>query len=120
MDLEDRGHRVLDVGQLEGQLLLAGEGADRRDRLVGVLLDRFPGPEELREDLQLLQLLPEESVVGQDRLGLLELSQRLLCGDVVVPELRGARLFLELGLVLLGPRDVKDSPGERARSRRAR
>jgi hypothetical protein len=119
VDLDERRQRVLGIGQLEGQLLLAREGPDGDEGGVGVLLDRLARPEELREDLELLLLLLELSVVGEDRLRPLQIPQRLLRDGVVIPEGRVAGSLLELGLLLLGAGDVKDSPGERARTRRA-
>jgi len=110
MDLEKGRERVLGVGQLEGQLLFAGKGADRRERGVDVLLDRLAFLQELGQDLELLLLLPELAVVREDRFGLLELPQRLLRGDVVVPEAGITGLLLELRLLSLGTGDVKGSP----------
>jgi hypothetical protein len=90
VDLEDGRHRVLDVCQLEGQLLLPGEGADRGEGGVDVLLDGLTGPQELEEDLQLFLLLLQKPVVRENRLGPLELPKRLLRRDVVGPEVLGA------------------------------
>jgi hypothetical protein len=113
VDLEEARERVLGVRQLERQLQLARPGPDLEERLVGVLLDRLAGAEELEVDLQLVGLLLQSTIVGKDLVDALQLPEGVLRGGRVRPEAGVAALRLELFLLSLRPGDVKDSRGGR-------
>jgi hypothetical protein len=93
---------------------------DRRERLVGVRLDFLARAEELAEDLELLLPFLEILVVREHALGALQLAERLLRLEGVRPEAGLAGRPLELFLLFRGFPDVKDSPGGRSRTTRAR
>ena len=73
-----------------------------------------------REDLELLLPFLEVLVVREDALGALQLAQRLLRLEGVRPEAGLAGRPLELFLLFRRLADVKDSPGGRSRTTRAR